>query len=116
METKAVKAKMRYFRMSPRRMREIADMIRGKSVGSALEILEFSTRKSSLAIKKLLNSAIANAENNFNLDPDSLYVKTIFVDEGPTLKRWIPRAQGRAAKIQKRTSHITVELAENENK
>jgi large subunit ribosomal protein L22 len=66
-----------------------------------------------LALKKLLDSAIANAENNFNMDPDNLFIKTIMVDEGQVMKRFVPRAQGRAAKILKRSSHITIELAEN---
>ena len=113
METKVVRAKVKNFRMSPRRVREVADIVRGKSVEEALGILEFTGRKSAVAIKKLLDSAVANAENNHNMDPDTLQVKTIFVDEGPTWKRWIPRAQGRAAKIMKRTSHITVELAQH---
>ncbi len=114
MEAKIVRAKLRNFRMSPRRMREIADIIRGKSAGDARNVLEFTPRKSAVAIKKLLDSAIANAENNFNLDPDNLYIKTIMVDEGATWKRFVPRAQGRAARILKRTSHVTIELAENQ--
>ena len=113
MEAKIVKARLKNFRMSPSRVREMADIIRGKSAEEALNILEFTGRKSAAALKKLLDSAIANAENNLNMDPDNLFVKTVFVDEGPAWKRWIPRAQGRAARIKKRTSHITLELSEN---
>lgn len=113
METKIVRAKLRNFRMSPFKVREMADIIRGKGVEDAMNILEFTPRKSAVAMKKLLGSAIANAENNYNLDPDKLFIKTVFVDEGQTWKRFIPRAQGRAARINKRTSHITLELAEN---
>ena len=113
METKVVTAKLRNFRMSPLKVREMADVVRGKKVGDAKNILEFAPRKSALALKKLLDSAIANAENNFNMDPDNLFIKTIMVDEGQVMKRFVPRAQGRAAKILKRSSHITIELAEN---
>jgi large subunit ribosomal protein L22 len=113
MEAKIVRAKLRNFRMSPFKVREMADVIRGKGVEDARNILEFTPRKSAVAMKKLLDSAIANAENNYNLDPDKLFVKTVCVDEGQTWKRFIPRAQGRAARINKRTSHITLELAEN---
>ena len=113
METKIVRAKLRNFRMSPFKVREMADIIRGKGVEDARNILEFTPRKSAVAMKKLLDSAIANAENNYNLDPDKLFIKTVLVDEGQTWKRFIPRAQGRAARINKRTSHITIELAEN---
>lgn len=111
---KIVKAKLKYFRSSPGRMREVADLIRGKGAEDALNILEFTNRKAAVAIKKLLDSAVANAENNFGMDVDSLYVKTITVDEGPAYKRFMPRAQGRASLIKKRTAHVTVELAESE--
>lgn len=113
METKIVTAKLRNFRMSPQKIRELADIVRGKKAGDAKNILEFTPRKSAMALKKLLDSAIANAENNFNMDPDNLFIKTIMVDEGQVMKRFVPRAQGRAAKILKRSSHITIELAEN---
>ncbi|HRZ80249.1 MAG TPA: 50S ribosomal protein L22 [bacterium] len=113
MEAKIVRAMLKNFRMSPRKVREVADIIRGKSAGDAKNILEFTPRKSALAMKKLLDSAIANAENNFNMDPDTLYIKTILVDDGQTMKRFVPRAQGRAARILKRSSHITIELAQN---
>lgn len=113
MEAKIVRAMLKNFRMSPRKVREVADIIRGKSAGDAKNILEFTPRKSALAMKKLLDSAIANAENNFNMDPDTLYIKTVLVDDGQTMKRFVPRAQGRAARILKRSSHITIELAQN---
>lgn len=113
MEHKTVKAKLINYRMSPMRMREVADIIRGKKAEDAQNILEFTSRKAAVAIKKLLDSAIANAENNFSMDPDSLFIKTIFVNEGPMWKRFIPKAHGRAARIHKRTSRVTIELAEN---
>jgi large subunit ribosomal protein L22 len=110
MEEKIVRAKLKNFRMSASKVREMADIIRGKSAGDARNILEFTPRKSALALKKLLDSAIANAENNYNMDPDTLYIKTVLVDEGKVMKRFVPRAQGRAAKILKRSSHILIEL------
>lgn len=113
MEARTVKAKLKYFRMSPMRMREVADLIRGMSAEQAQNTLEFTNRKAATPLKKLLNSAIANAENNFGMDVDALIVKTICVDEGARWKRFMPRAQGRAARITKRTSHVTIELAEN---
>lgn len=113
METKIVRAKLKNFRTPPRKVREIADIVRGKSAGDAKNILEFMPRKSALALKKLLDSAIANAENNFNMDPDNLFIKTVMVDEGQTMKRFVAGARGRAAKILKRTSHVTIELTEN---
>ncbi|HNW82832.1 MAG TPA: 50S ribosomal protein L22 [bacterium] len=113
MEAKVVRAMLKNFRMSPRKVREVADIIRGKNAGDAKNILEFTPRKSALAMKKLLDSAIANAENNFNMDPDTLYIKTVLVDDGQVMKRFVPRAQGRAARILKRSSHITIELAQN---
>ncbi len=112
MEAKTVKATLKHYRMSPTKMREVADIIRGKRAEDAQNILEFTLRKAALPIKKLLNSAIANAENNFGMDVDKLIVKTIFVDESTKMKRFMPRAQGRAHRILKRTSHVTIELAE----
>ncbi len=114
MESRTVKATLRYYRMSPRRVREIADIIRGKKAEDAQTILEFTRRRAAPTLKKLLNSAVANAENNFSMDPDRLYIKTIFVDEGPMWKRFIPKAHGRANRILKRTSHVTIELAQKE--
>jgi len=113
MEDKIVRAQLRNFRMSASKVRLVADIIRGKSAGDAKNILEFTPRKAAMALKKLLDSAIANAENNYNLDPDILFFKTVMVDEGQVMKRFVPRAQGRAAKILKRSSHVTIELAAN---
>ncbi|HNW15775.1 MAG TPA: 50S ribosomal protein L22 [bacterium] len=113
MEDKIVRAQLRNFRMSASKVRLVADIIRGKSAGDAKNILEFTPRKAAMALKKLLDSAIANAENNYNLDPDTLFLKTVMVDEGQVMKRFVPRAQGRAAKILKRSSHVTIELAAN---
>lgn len=110
MEAKAV---ARYIRMSPRKARYVADLIRGKKAEDALDILTFNPRRASNAVSRLLKSAIANAGQNESIDVDTLYVKRIFVDEGPMLKRFRPRAMGRAARIRKRTSHITVILDES---
>jgi large subunit ribosomal protein L22 len=107
-----VTAKARYIRMSPRKVRLVVDVIRGLDVVSALDQLNFMNKRARLPVMKLLNSAIANAENNFELDKNNLYIKEIRVDEGPTLRRWRPRAFGRAAPIRKRTSHISIVLAE----
>ena len=91
----------------------VADQIRGKGVEEALQILEFSTKKAADLMKKVLDSAIANAEHNDGLDIDDLHVSTVYVDEGPTMKRIRPRAKGRADRIFKRTCHITVKVADN---
>ncbi len=109
METKA---KLRYSKLSAQKGRLVADQIRGMQVEKALELLTFSKKKGAALIKKLLDSAIANAENNNGLDIDELFVKTICVDEGPTMKRIRPRAKGRAARILKRTCHITITVAD----
>lgn len=116
METKAVRATLKYYRMSPRRVREIADVIRGKRVEEAQNILDFTNRRAAPALKKLLNSAIANAENNFSLDPDKLVIARITVDEGPMWKRFITKSHGRASRVVKRTSHVTIELSEHKEK
>lgn len=113
MEVKA-KASARYIRMSPRKARQVIDLIRDKDVGEALAILRFTPNAASPIIEKVVNSAIANAENNYDMDPDSLYVAECYVDQGPTLKRIRPRARGMADRIRKRTSHITVVLQEKE--
>ena len=107
-----VKAKVKYLRMSPRKVRLVIDMIRGKKASQALDILTFSNKWAKRPIIKLLNSAVANAEHNFNLQKDNLYIKTIKADGGPMLKRWTPRAFGRASTIRKRTSHIEIVLDE----
>ena len=111
METKA---SARYVRISPRKARLVVDLIRGKDVGEAQEILDYSERAAARVIGKILNSAIANAEHNNKLEADDLFVSRAFVDEGPTLKRFRPRALGRATRINKRTSHITLVLDERE--
>ncbi|MGH3846469.1 MAG: 50S ribosomal protein L22, partial [Pseudonocardiaceae bacterium] len=100
----------RYVRVTPMKARRVIDLIRGRSAREALAVLEFAPQAASAPVSKVLASAMANAENNLGLDPDSLVVSGAFVDEGPTLKRFRPRAQGRAYRIRKRTSHITVEL------
>ena len=107
-----VVAKLKGAKMSAQKARLVADQIRGKSVESALEILQFSTKKGADIIKKVLESAIANAEHNDGADVDELKVSTIFVDEGMTMKRIKPRAKGRSDRILKRSCHITVKVAE----
>ena len=105
-------AKHRYARISAQKARLVADQIRGQSAEDALNTLSFSTKKAAGLIKQVLNSAIANAENNEGADPDNLYVAKVFVDEGPTMKRLRARAKGRANRIFKRTSHISVLVSE----
>lgn len=107
-----VAAKLRGARLSAQKARLVADQVRGKKVEEALDILAFSTKKGAVIIKKVLESAIANAEHNEGADVDELKVSTIFVDEGLTLKRIKPRAKGRADRIFKRTCHITVKVAD----
>ena len=107
-----VTAKLNNLRIAPRKVRLAANLIKGMDVNQARNQLRFLVKKSSESILKLLNSAAANAKNNFNLEENNLYVDKILVDEGPTLKRWLPRAFGRATPIMKRTSHITLILAE----
>lgn len=107
-----VTAKLKYLRISPRKVRLIADLIRWKKIEEAQIILKFAKKRGAYPLSKLLNSAIANAKNNFQLDPKNLYISKITVDEGPKYKRWMPRARGAAYEIQKKTSHITIVLAE----
>jgi large subunit ribosomal protein L22 len=107
-----VAAKLKGARMSAQKVRLVADQVRGKSVEAALEILQFSTKKGADMIKKVLESAVANAEHNDGADVDELKVSTIFVDEGMTMKRIKPRAKGRADRVLKRSCHITVKVAE----
>lgn len=109
MEAKAVAKQVR---IAPRKVRLVADLIRGKEVGEAISILRHTPKKASPVVEKLLNSAIANAEHNYEMEPDNLVVSQAYVDEGITLKRFRPRAMGRASRINKRTSHITVVLTE----
>ena len=105
-------AKLSFARLSPRKTRLVVDMVRGKGIQDALNILRFSPQPSAKLISKLLSSAVANAEQKGASDVDRLFVKTISVDGGPVLKRFVPRAQGRASKIRKPTSHISVVLAD----
>ncbi|MCK5510751.1 50S ribosomal protein L22 [Candidatus Parcubacteria bacterium] len=107
-----VKAKAKHIRMSPRKVRLVADIVRGLSVKNAVNQLRFTAKKAVLPVKKLIESAIASAENNYELKQDNLFVKEIRVDEGATMKRWKPRARGRATPIRKRTSHINLILGE----
>lgn len=109
MEAKAI---ARTVRIAPRKARLVIDLIRGKKVGEALSILKFTPKAGSIVVEKVLKSAIANAENNHSMDVNSLYVKEAWVSEGPTMKRFLPRAKGSASPINKRTSHITVVVAE----
>lgn len=108
-----VSAVLRGARLSAQKARLVADQVRGKRVEEALELLSFSNKKGAAIIKKVLNSAIANAEHNQGLDIDELKVSTIYVDEGMSLKRIQPRAKGRADRITKRSCHITVKVADN---
>ena len=103
-------ARARYVRVAPMKARRVVELIRGRSARDALAVLEFAPQAASGPVAKVLASAVANAENNLDLDPDTLVVSSVYVDEGPTLKRFQPRAQGRAYRIRKRTSHITVEV------
>jgi large subunit ribosomal protein L22 len=105
------RAVARHVRTTPMKARRVVDLIRGRSAVEAAAILRFAPQAASEPVAKLLASAVANAENNHGMNPDGLYVQTAFVDEGPTLKRFQPRAQGRAFRIRKRTSHITLVLA-----
>jgi large subunit ribosomal protein L22 len=106
------KAVLRTVRIAPRKVRLVVDLIRGKQVGEAIAILRHTPKTASPVVEKLLRSAIANAEHNYDMDVNNLYIEKVFVDEGATLKRFRPRAQGRASAINKRTSHITVVVSE----
>jgi large subunit ribosomal protein L22 len=106
------KALARQIRISPQKARLVADLIRGKNVESALNTLRFMPKKGARILRKVIESALANASQNEAIDVDTLYIKTIFIDGGPMLKRIRPRAQGRASRILKRSSHITVVLDE----
>lgn len=105
-------AHARYVRLAPRKVQLILDLIRGKQVGEAIAILRHTPKSSSPVVEKLLNSAIANAENNYSLDPNKLVISQAYANQGPTLKRFRPRAMGRASRINKRTSHITIVVSE----
>ncbi len=106
----SVHAKARYVRVSPRKARVVADQIRGLDVERAIALLNFSPRGASVPVLKLVKSAAANAENNFDLDPEEMRITSISVDEGPTMRRYRPRARGRATRIEKRSCHINIAL------
>ena len=112
-EREGTRAVLRYARLSPYKVREVLDLVRGKPVHEAEDILRFSERDAAIVVGKVLHSAVANAENNDELDPEELYVSACFADEGTTIKRWRPRARGRATRIRKRTSHITVIVSDD---
>ena len=107
-ERPGTRAELKYLRVSAYKAREVLDIIRGLHVDDADGVLEFTDRAVAGDIRKLLASAVANAEHNDEIDPNELYVSACFADEGPTLKRWRPRARGRATRIRKRTCHITI--------
>ena len=109
MESKAV---AKYVRIAPRKVRVVMDLIRGKNVAEAFAILKFTPKAGAEVVEKVLRSAVANAETNFDMDVDKLYVTTEFADQGPTLKRIHPRSRGQAFKILKRTSHVTIVVDE----
>ena len=111
MEAKAIS---RFVRVSPRKARIVVDQIRGKSVVQAREVLAFTNRAVAEVVEKTLNSAVANAEHNQHANVNNLVVKSCYVDEGPTLKRYRPRAKGSASRIRKRTSHITIVVSNGE--
>ncbi len=104
------RAKARFVRVSPQRVRWLMNEVRGKKAGEAIQFLSFSPQKGARILKKLIDSAVANAEAHSEVDVDALVVKRIFADEGPILKRFRPRAMGRASRIRRRTSHLTVIL------
>ena len=110
-QAEGVRAIAKYVRMTPRKLRLVADLIRGKSAQEAWSILEFTPKRAAGPLKKVLESAIANAKHNNDLVAESLKVSTVLIDEGPVMKRFTPRARGRASAIKKRTSHITVVVA-----
>ena len=111
MEAKAI---LRNFRMSPQKVRLVVDLVRGKRIDQSIAILRNLPNKAALPVAKLIESAAANAENNFKMSREDLVVKTIFADEGPAMKRFTPRARGRANVIRKRSSHITVVVDDGE--
>jgi large subunit ribosomal protein L22 len=105
-------AVMRHVRISPRKARLVADIVRDKQVGHALALLQFTKKRGAGIVRKVIQSAVANASQSSGVDADRLHIGSIQVDEGPTLKRWLPRAMGRATRVRKRTSHIAVALHE----
>ena len=113
-ERNTAQATLKYARISPRKVKIVADLIRGKDVAEALAIVKFTPKASSEVIEKLLKSAIANAENNHGMKHEKLYVAEIYANQGPTLRRIRPAAKGSAVRIRKRTSHITIVLKERD--
>lgn len=113
---KEIKAQLNYLRMAPRKVRLVADAIKGKSANVADTQLKFLEKAAAVPVRKLLRSAMANAKHNFDIASDRLMVKTVRVDKGPTLKRFMPRARGMASSIHKHMSHIILVLAEQEKK
>lgn len=111
MEAKAV---AKYVRMSPIKLKPVTDLVRGKDLSEALAILKFTPGKGAELVEKVVRSAAANAENNFDMDPDNLYISEVYANQGPTMKRWRAGSQGRASIILKRSSHIGVTLKEKE--
>jgi len=109
-----VRAQAKHIRQSPYKVRRVLDLVRGLPVEEARHVLAFTDRRATDPVTKVLNSAVANAEHNFALDADELIVTEAFADEGPTLKRWRPRARGRATRIRKRTCHITIVVSEED--
>jgi len=107
-----VNAVTRYVRIAPRKLRLVADLVRGHKVNEAINIVKFTPKKGAKIVYKTLMSAVSNANQKGTLDIDNLYVKTIYVDEGPAMKRYLPRAQGRATLIKKKSSHLVLTLAE----
>lgn len=105
-------AKLRHIRIAPRKVRLVVDQIRGKGAAEALDILRFNLKRGGEPVRKLLDSAIANAVENHHMDADELFVQAVYVDQGPTLKRWRPRAMGRATRINKKTSHVTLVIGQ----
>ena len=112
MDNNEASAYLRYVRISPRKVQIVCDLIRGKDTGTAMAILMQTPKAASEPLQKLLKSAVANAENNFGMNPDKLVVSEVFATPGPILKRIMQRAQGRAYRINKRTSHVTLSVAE----
>lgn len=113
METKTVE---KYIRMSPRKIRYVADMIKSKPIEDAIDILSFTPREAAVVVKKAIQSAVANATENHKMKEEDLFISRILVNEGPTLKRFRPRARGRATKIRKRTSHLSVYVSNGKEK
>lgn len=111
-----VKAKLKFLRMGPRKVRLVADLMRGKKVSYVLDRLPLVRKNATRPLLKLLQSAVANAKNNFSLEMENLWIKAITVDGGPVLKRWMPRAHGRATPVRERTSHIILVLEAREKK